>query len=86
MLGSVRQVFGMNIPVTPNLGVTMNDSRHYQPVCSRIYRFTPVLVHAEDLARVHGVNERLSLEACKKMVQFNILLMERWAQSEEVLS
>ncbi len=46
-----------------------------------VRRFTalsPLLYEMEDMKRVHGINERISLENLQRMVQFFTLLMQRW--------
>ncbi len=81
---AVRQVFGMEVPVVPYLVLGMTDSRHYLPLCNQVYRFAPIRLSIEDLERVHGVNERIAVQNCAQMVQFNILLIESWSHAEEV--
>jgi acetylornithine deacetylase/succinyl-diaminopimelate desuccinylase-like protein len=39
-------------------------------------------MNAEDLGRVHGVNERLSVEAFGIMVDYFYRLIPRWSQKE----
>ena len=59
------------------LGAT--DARNYYAVSDRVYRFTPVLVQKPDLDRVHGINERISIEGMHKMVDFFHRLIQRWS-------
>lgn len=66
----------------PNSMLGATDSRHYHAISSQVYRLTPVLCHKEDLERIHGINERLSLEHMTKMVQFFYRLIQRWSSSE----
>lgn len=56
--------------VAPSLSIATTDSRHYRQVCDNIFRFIPVELKNEDLARIHGVNERVSVKAFKKAIQF----------------
>ena len=53
------------------------DAIRYEPVCEQIYRFTPMLISVEDLERMHGTNERLSLENVERGVRFYIELLKR---------
>jgi carboxypeptidase PM20D1 len=62
--------------VTPYLVLGGTDARHYAPVTDNAFRFTPVVMDKEDLKGVHGVNERLSLENCSKMVGFYIAYIQ----------
>ncbi|MHC1782644.1 MAG: M20/M25/M40 family metallo-hydrolase [Anaerolineaceae bacterium] len=73
------QVFDQ-IPVAPFLVLGATDSRHYAAMCSNVYRFTPFVVRPEDVARIHGVDERIKVEALEKMVQFYALLMRAWGK------
>jgi carboxypeptidase PM20D1 len=56
--------------VAPNLTVGMTDSRHYLPISEGVYRFIPYRLTLEDTHRVHGVDERLSVEDCGRMARF----------------
>jgi len=58
--------------VSPYLVLGATDARHYAPVTANALRFTPVTMTQADLQSVHGVNEHLSFENCKKMVGFYI--------------
>jgi carboxypeptidase PM20D1 len=48
----------------------MTDSRHYLPISEGVYRFIPYRLTLEDTHRVHGVDERLSVEDCGRMARF----------------
>jgi len=74
---TIQQVFE-NVPVTPFLVLGATDARHYRDLCDQVYRFTPLSMVPEDIHRVHGVNERVSIEALGKMVQFYIQLLHCW--------
>ena len=66
--------------VSPFLVLGGTDARHYAPITDNAFRFTPVQVSQEDLhRRVHGVDERLSIENCATMVAFYIALIEDFA-------
>jgi carboxypeptidase PM20D1 len=78
---TVRQVFG-NIPVAPYLVLGATDSRHYASICDHVYRFSPVSITTADLARMHGVNERIRVDALGQMVQFYMLLVGSWSKTE----
>ncbi len=58
------------------------DARNYYAISSQVYRFCPVLVTKEDIARVHGVNERLSIAGLATMIEFFYRLVPRWASRE----
>ena len=71
----IREVFPGSV-VAPYLVLGATDARHYAPVTDNAFRFTPVEIDKEDLKGVHGVNERLSLENCSKMVGFYIAYIQ----------
>lgn len=58
--------------VTPGLVLGMTDSRHYAEITKNCYRFSPLIFAPDDLARVHGINERISLEGYFHAIRFFI--------------
>jgi len=64
--------------ITPFLMLGATDSRHYEGLSENIYKFMPVLFESEDLARFHGVNERISIENYKKAIQIYGQCIVRW--------
>jgi carboxypeptidase PM20D1 len=56
--------------VAPSLVLGGTDARHYAGLTPHVYRFAPFTVGPGDLERVHGVDERLSLEDYGRMVRF----------------
>jgi len=77
---TVRQVFPDVLPV-PYLMLGATDSRHYAAICDNLFRFTPCLTEKDDLPRVHGINERISIEALGSMVKFFVQLMRTWDEA-----
>jgi carboxypeptidase PM20D1 len=76
----IRQVFP-DVVVAPGLAVVATDSRHYEGISENIYRFLPVQVQVDDLKRIHGIDERISVENYRRMVEFMILLLRQSAES-----
>jgi carboxypeptidase PM20D1 len=58
------------------------DAYNYQAVSSQVYRYSPCVMQKEDLERVHGINERLSIDALGIMVRFFYSLVQRWSTPE----
>lgn len=58
------------------------DAYNYQAVSSQVYRYSPCVMQKEDLERVHGINERLSVDALSIMVRFFYSLVQRWSTPE----
>jgi len=56
--------------LAPFLELGASDSRRFVAVADNIYRFSPVHLDAEDLKRLHGVNERISRDDYARMIKF----------------
>lgn len=65
----------------PYLMLGGTDSRNFCEISDQVYRLSPVVVREEDLHRVHGVNERISVEAMHKMAEYFYRLIPRWAST-----
>jgi carboxypeptidase PM20D1 len=61
ILTTLRQVYPDAV-VAPTMVLGSTDSRLFSDVTQNIYRFLPVSVNSEDIARMHGINERNSIE------------------------
>ncbi|MBT3252264.1 MAG: M20/M25/M40 family metallo-hydrolase [Candidatus Marinimicrobia bacterium] len=72
---TIRQVFSKTI-VAPGLVLGGTDSRHFENLTNSIYRFAPIVFTSEDLKRMHGLDERISIENYAMMVQFYIQLIK----------
>jgi carboxypeptidase PM20D1 len=59
-----------DVVVTPALYVAGSDSHHFTGLTDSIYRFSPVRVEPEDLPRLHGTNERISVANLGELVRF----------------
>lgn len=77
----IRQVFN-GIPVAPTIMLGGSDSRHFQPVCRNIYKFSPYLVNPDILKGMHGIDERMSKDSLERMVAFFIRLARVWGEAE----
>ncbi|MRR30195.1 M20/M25/M40 family metallo-hydrolase [bacterium] len=65
--------------VAPYIVMGGTDARNFYAICEQVYRFTPIVTLPEDLNRVHGINERISIEALRAMVSFFYELITRWS-------
>lgn len=61
---------------TPYLMVATTDSRHYHKLSDHVYKFSPMDVSKDDLARIHGIDESISTENVVRGVQFYVNLMK----------
>ncbi len=66
--------------VTPFLMVGATDSRHFAPVSRQVFRFTPARIGSEDMARVHGIDERISIHNFAEVIAFYAELIRRTAR------
>ena len=72
----VQQAFPGTI-VAPNIVLGGTDSRYMALVTNDIYRFAPYVFDVTDLARIHGLNERMDVAAFGKAVQVYYLMLEK---------
>jgi carboxypeptidase PM20D1 len=56
--------------VAPGLVVGATDGRHYAQLGGPVYRFLPLRLTADDLPRIHGVNERIAVDDLAEVVGF----------------
>jgi carboxypeptidase PM20D1 len=56
--------------VSPYLVLGATDSRHFYQVCTHVYRFNPILLKPDDLSRIHGINERVSISDFLRAIDF----------------
>jgi carboxypeptidase PM20D1 len=70
MADSLRSI-DPSIIVSPGLMLALTDSRHYAKISNDIYRFTAMRLGPDDLARLHGVDERLALNNYAEIIAFN---------------
>jgi carboxypeptidase PM20D1 len=75
---TVRGLFPGTV-VTPYLVIGATDARYYQPLSPNVYRFLPVHFSKEDLARAHGVDERIGVNDYLDAIRFYHLLMKNLA-------
>jgi len=71
---TIRQTYPDTL-VAPYLTIAATDSRHFKTPDNNIYRFSPLPVTKDDLKRIHGTNERISIADFNKVVKFYQLLL-----------
>lgn len=64
-----HEIFPQTV-TAPALMIGATDSRHYQGLSDNIFRFSPVQLRNADLARIHGFNERISLQNYESLIRF----------------
>jgi carboxypeptidase PM20D1 len=71
---TIHQVFP-DVVVAPGLVIGRTDSRRYVKVAENSYRFLPMRLGREDLKRIHGTDERISVNNYLEIVRFYIQLL-----------
>ncbi len=74
LMRTIRQVYPEAI-VAPGLVLAATDGRHWAGVARDVYRFVPVRMRSEDLARIHGTDERIAVDDYARSVLFYMQLM-----------
>lgn len=77
---SVRAVFPETV-VAPSLVIPATDARHYGALTDKVYRLLPISVTAQDVARFHGIDERISVTGYADVISFYTQLLRRAASS-----
>jgi carboxypeptidase PM20D1 len=76
---TVRQVFPDAI-VVPALVIAATDSRHYVAIADNVYRFLPTRLEPADMGRMHGRDERVSIENYGEIIRFYAQFLRNAAQ------
>lgn len=71
---AIRSTFPGTV-VTPFLTLGATDARYYVGISPNVYRFAPTRMRPDDLARVHGINERIAITDYVGMIRFYIDLL-----------
>ncbi len=69
------QVFPHVAPV-PGLMIALTDSRYYANLTESIYKFAPITLLQKDVARYHGIDERISLKNYEDLINFFYALID----------
>jgi len=65
--------------VAPFVFVAATDSKHYVPLTNDIYRFSPIVMDSEDVARLHSTNERIGVDNFARSIEFYCQLIRNAA-------
>jgi carboxypeptidase PM20D1 len=65
---SIRRV-ASDVVVAPYLVVVVTDARHYSSLSGNIFRFLPLRLTSEDLARMHGIDERVGISGYEAAIR-----------------
>lgn len=75
---TIRQVFP-GVGVAPALVLGGTDSKHYQGVAEQSFRFVPLRLAPDDMNRIHGTDERVSIDGYLDVVRFFVQLLRNAA-------
>jgi len=75
---TIRQVMPGTV-VAPTLVLGGTDSAHFVPISDDVYRFCPYALGPDDTARLHGLDERISIAAYADCVRFHVQLLRNAA-------
>jgi carboxypeptidase PM20D1 len=82
ILKTIRQVYPEAV-VSPTIMLASSDSKHFSGVSQNIYRFAPIIVTSDDMARIHGIDERVRKEDFLKGITYYYYLI-RNSNDEEM--
>ncbi|MEW9108455.1 M20 family peptidase [Cytobacillus gottheilii] len=72
---AARNVYSDAVMV-PYLMFAGSDAKHYDRIADNTYRFLPVLITSEDLTRMHGTNEHVSIDNYLNAIAFYMEVMK----------
>lgn len=78
---TVRQVFP-DVVIAPSLMIGGTDSKHYARIADSSFRFLPMRLHPEDVRRIHGIDERVSVMNYAEIIRFYVQLIRNTAGDE----
>ncbi|PZX54956.1 M20 family peptidase [Algoriphagus chordae] len=74
---TIRSVFPETV-VVPGLIGGGTDARYFYKISDGVYRFYPIRINPESMSRFHGIDEKISKENYKEMIQFTYQLMKKF--------
>jgi carboxypeptidase PM20D1 len=72
---TIRSVFPESV-VVPGLVGGGTDARYFYEVSDDVYRFYPIRLAPESVTRFHGIDEKISKENYKEIIQFTYQLIK----------
>lgn len=75
VINSIKAVFP-DVLISPYVILGGTDARHYTKISDSALRFSPIRVHNQDLKKMHGINESVSIDALTEAVLFYKHLIE----------
>ncbi len=79
----IQEVFPGTV-VVPGVSPGGTDTKHFVDLSPNIFRFSPIETQEGDLKRIHGIDERISISAFEKGIQFYIHLIESLGKDQKL--
>ncbi len=79
----IQEVFP-GIVVVPGVSPGGTDTKHFVDLSPNIFRFSPIETGEGDLKRIHGIDERIGIDAFEKGIQFYIHLIESLGEEKKL--
>ncbi|XP_004685616.1 PREDICTED: probable carboxypeptidase PM20D1 [Condylura cristata] len=73
---TLQSVFPDVSIIAPGVCIGNTDSRHYTNLTTGIYRFNPVYLQPQGFSSIHGLNEKISVQAYETQVKFMFELIQ----------
>lgn len=70
LAAAIQAVQDTPVIVSPYLVLGATDGRYFYSISKHVYRFSPFPLRSEDLARIHGLNERIKIKDYSKAISF----------------
>jgi carboxypeptidase PM20D1 len=64
--------------VVPGLVGGGTDARNFYQISDEVYRFYPMRINAESMTRFHGIDEKISKENYKEIIEFSYYLIKNF--------
>lgn len=75
VLSAVAAEIGEGAPVLPALMLGASDGRYATAITDSVYRFAPIIVSTEDIAGIHGTDEKISVANVGRMARGYALII-----------
>lgn len=72
----IEDTFG-NVITAPYVVLGATDAKKYEEFSENVYRFAPYIIKQDDLSRMHGLNERISLDNVTNCTTFFMRLLNK---------
>lgn len=79
LLASAVRSIMPETPVAPGMTLGGTDSKHFYDVADNLYRLQPMVFTKEDMATIHGIDERIEISNFIRGIQIHAEIMRRAA-------